>query len=518
MAGFSIVKDFQTKTNPAFLEKAAALKPVLIRRKVTPIGLVAVDADGYIHPAAEMTAVEGTVLHKADRMVFDFEDHQVGHVSFDVIPVGSHYDAPAYLRIRFAEMPVELLESSDTYGGWLSKSWIQEETLHLDMLPCTVSLPRRYAFRYMQVEVLDTSPKYGVRLDNVACESVTSAGEPPAPLQSGDELLNRIDAVSVKTLGECMQSVFEDGPKRDRRLWLGDLRLTALANYATFRNNDLVKRCLYLFAGTTFADGRMGACLFHEPEPQVDDTYLMDFALLFCPMLWEYFEATSDRETLAELYPSAMKQIDICLGTMLGEGHVVIDHGEDFWCFLDWGSGLNKQCGAQGALIYALEYGVRLARAMNEATRAEALAEQAGILRRTAKKAFWDEGKGLFVSSGQVSWASQIWMVLAQVLSEEESRNLLHRMDGCDGVKIVTPYLFHYYLEALLKCGEKERVLSELRRYWGGMLEAGADTFWEVYDPEDAQSSPYGSAMVNSYCHAWGCTPSYFLRILFEDV
>ena len=27
-----------------------------------------------------------------------------------------------------------------------------------------------------------------------------------------------------------MQDVFEDGPKRDRRLWLGDLRLEALAN------------------------------------------------------------------------------------------------------------------------------------------------------------------------------------------------------------------------------------------------------------------------------------------------
>lgn len=29
---------------------------------------------------------------------------------------------------------------------------------------------------------------------------------------------------------DCMQSVFEDGPKRDRRLWLGDLRLQALAS------------------------------------------------------------------------------------------------------------------------------------------------------------------------------------------------------------------------------------------------------------------------------------------------
>jgi hypothetical protein len=25
-------------------------------------------------------------------------------------------------------------------------------------------------------------------------------------------------------------------------------------------------------------------------------------------------------------------------------------------------------------------------------------------------------------------------------------------------------------------------------------------------------SSPYGDIHVNSYCHAWSCTPSYFFR------
>ena len=50
-----------------------------------------------------------------------------------------------------------------------------------------------------------------------------------------------------------MQTVFEDEPKRDRRLWLGDLRLEALANYETYRNFDIVKRSLYLLAGTCAA-------------------------------------------------------------------------------------------------------------------------------------------------------------------------------------------------------------------------------------------------------------------------
>ena len=46
------------------------------------------------------------------------------------------------------------------------------------------------------------------------------------------------------------------------------------------------------------------------------------------------------------------------------------------------------------------------------------------------------------------------------------------------------------------------------------MVKAGADTFWEVYDPSNADLSPYGSVLVNSYCHAWSCTPAYLLRTL----
>ena len=70
-------------------------------------------------------------------------------------------------------------------------------------------------------------------------------------------LLRRIDEVSIATLRDCMQTSFEDGPRRDQRLWVGDLRLQALTNYVTYKANDLVKRCLYLFAANP-RTGRTG--------------------------------------------------------------------------------------------------------------------------------------------------------------------------------------------------------------------------------------------------------------------
>lgn len=524
MASFSKIENFKAKTNTLFLKKAAALEPILKSYPVNPVRLVTVEKNDnqevQVREADSITALESLTFSKRDSLILDFGDHQVGYVNFTVIPVGSHFDAPAYLRIKFAEVASELLDDSSEYNGWISKSWIQEDYLHLDILPANVQLPRRYAFRYMQIEVLDTSPKYQLSFTDISCSYVSAVAEDTVTsLDFDDKLLNRIDRVSVKTLRDCMQAVFEDGVKRDRRLWLGDLRLQARANYMTFHNYDMVKRCLYLFAGMTFEDGRIGACFFHEPEFCVDDTYLMDYALLFGPTLYDYHEASGDKETLKELYPQAMEQIDICLNTMVDENHVVIDKGDDFWCFLDWGEGLNKQAGAQAVLLYSIRYGIRLATILEDWGRVKMLEEQSGLLKEAAIKVFWDEAHQVFVSGEQrqVSWATQIWMVLARIFDKDKSRELLlHTRQINPSIPMVTPYMYHHYVDALIRCGEQSLALEEIKRYWGGMVQDGADTFWELYNPDNKQESPYGSSMVNSYCHAWSCTPTYLLRKFYK--
>jgi hypothetical protein len=43
----------------------------------------------------------------------------------------------------------------------------------------------------------------------------------------------------------------------------------------------------------------------------------------------------------------------------------------------------------------------------------------------------------------------------------------------------------------LLPERQRERALELIESYWGGMVKAGADTFWEAYDPSNATLSPY---------------------------
>lgn len=485
--------------NERFLHIAEGLKPTLFEKKVTV--LETVGGVDYHH----------RTLSKGDSLCLDFGTHLVGKVTLKFGFTGSHPDAPAWLRLKFAERECELSENAENYRGWISMGWIQQEQLHIDVLPAVLALPRRYAFRYLQIEVLDVSSKYQLKLEDAFCIATTSADESKLASYLGDPRDAHLDAVACRTLRECMQDVFEDGPKRDRRLWLGDLRMQALANYETFQNYDLVKRCLYLFAGTTLKKGRVGACLFTEPKIEVDDTVMFDYSLFFIPTLLDYYKATGDMETLLDLAPTCWKQLEL-VRAYFGEDHLVKDSNVLGWCFVDWNLGLNKQAAAQGIYLYCLKAAMEMAQLLGMDTAGLQADYEA---KRAAAELLWDEETGFYISGEgrQISWASQVWMTLGGAI--HGTAELLYRLENAAAEAMVTPYMYHNYVDALLAVGAKEKALEVLRAYWGGMLDLAADTFWELYNPENPNESPYGGTIVNSYCHAWSCAPAYFLRKLF---
>jgi hypothetical protein len=182
------------------------------------------------------------------------------------------------------------------------------------------------------------------------------------------------------------------------------------------------------------------------------------------------------------------------------------------WCFVDWNLFLNKQASAQGIYLYCLKSAVELARILGEEDRAAALVADYEIKKSAAEK-LWNGEFYVSGDAGQISWASQVWMTLGG--AEHGTAELLDRLETADAAQMVTPYMYHNYVDALLSVGRKEKALQVLCDYWGGMLDQGADTFWELYNPENPNESPYGGTIVNSYCHAWSCAPAYFLRKFF---
>ena len=280
---------------------------------------------------------------------------------------------------------------------------------------------------------------------------------------------------------------------------------------------DLVKRCLYLFAGQTKDNGQVSTCLFTEPKFIVDDTFLLDYSMFFGATLCDYYEASGDRETLKDLSACAYRQMEIAKEQF--DEKELMKNGDGFWGFIDWTDGLNKQSAMQGVYIYCAKKVQEIAEILGDAEKAEEMKKEAAAKTAAAKKYLFDKESGLFISGEekQINYASQVWLILAGAVDSAEGAEILDRLVELKPEKgMVSPYMNHHFVEALLMCGKRDQAMEYMKYYWGGMLSHGADTFWELYNPENPAESPYGSSIVNSYCHAWSCTPTYLLRKYFN--
>jgi alpha-L-rhamnosidase len=520
---FQVNNDVEFNHDKYLLAKADENTPGLYHEVKIPTQIVSTtndtsQLDGVgIQKIADISELPNMELGRDDKVILDFGNHFVGRFSTNIKSVGSPMDAPLTLKIKFAELPTELNQHSEDYQGWLSKSWMQEELIHIDELPTKLDLARRYSFRYVEISVIDTSPKWKVIFDNptiITESSVDIANWKMSDLQLKDVQLDKIYQVGVKTLADCMQNVFEDGPKRDRRLWIGDLRLQALSNYATFSDLTLVKRCMYLFGGMAAKDGRIPANVFVKPEYTPDDTFLLDYSLFFIGILDNYMQQTKDTAVLTDLYPVAKRQMEYLINHFINsDGSVKFD--EDYPVFIDWSNDFDKDTAGVAIIIYSIKQFINLMELQHDAD----LKQYQSVLLKIvayAKKELFDTETGFFVSGTdkEINIASQVWMVLANILDKNENQQLMQRtVHDLFPIKgIATPYMYHHITEALFEADMTDEAVSLLKSYWGKMVDLGADTFWEAFNPDDPSYSPYGSSMVNSYCHAWSCTPVYLIK------
>ncbi len=73
------------------------------------------------------------------------------------------------------------------------------------------------------------------------------------------------------------------------------------------------------------------ACFFPRGTGS-ECTQMFDYSLFFINTLWDYYEATKDKETLQELWPVALRQIELA-EEQLDEKMLVGDSDVLGWCF-----------------------------------------------------------------------------------------------------------------------------------------------------------------------------------------
>jgi len=523
-AAVSLPRDFFARQLPLiaerrekWLDEAERCKPKLKTRVVKPVALVRPKADdkaflGWrFEPVGEAKSVYRKPLKVGDVFYFDFGEHLTGNFAFKLGRFERYVDAPPRLRFVFGEIPAETLEEVPGTKK-MSGSWHQDETVTVDLVPSVTELPRRLAFRYVKMTVEASSPYSDFCLEDIEMRATTSADEARLLPYTGSADDAALDAVAARTLRECMQTVLEDGPKRDRRLWLGDLRLQALVNYRTYRNYDVVKRSMLLLSGTCGTNGLVSTAVYEVPRPESCHSKILDFTAMYPSLVLEYLEASSDRATCESLWPIVLKQADFTMEGVDADG--LVAPSLPWWLFVDWQPAMTRQAAEQAIIVYSLRATERLGKALGHDADVAFIPDVVARMSDAAHRKLWDERRGVWVSDkNNVSWLSQAWMALSGISTPEEARRSLTAvMSDTSAVRPVTPYAHHYFTEAMFESGLKDEALKHVREYWGGMVKMGADTYWEAWVPDDLRKSPYDNVLLNSYCHAFSCTAGYFLR------
>lgn len=513
----------------AWLQKAEASKPVLNKTTHHPVREVKIVADANAFQGfkavedGDINDLYSKSFKKKKEVIVDFGKHLVGNVSFKIKDIGPMQDAVLRFKVTFGEIPSDLGLPVEPYTGSLSRGWMQDFQCDVNYDGC-YTFNRRITARYMKIEAVGTSIYSDFCFDNITFEATTSAGKSKAQLASTTpQIFKDIARVSENTLKDCMQGVFEDGPKRDQRLWMGDLYLEALANTASFKEYNVTKRCLYLLAGLANPDnGLLYSNMVEYPKPHAQQTFFVDYALSYILTLNDYLKATGDTETARDLWPVVKNQINTILAKAIDKNHLYANTGYQYKgmmvsiVFFDWAPvTLDNHAAIQGLLAHSIDCAYNIAKVIGKTDDVKAYPTTAKQLRKAGYKAYWDAKKQIVVSGKerQESYTATSWAVLGDLIKGNEAQKAIRNiMQSNTAIKPGTPYANHFLVAAMLHCGMNSEAKKYVEDYWGGMVRLGADTFWEYYVPDNHLFSSYnGYTLLNSYCHAWSCTPIYFI-------
>jgi len=375
--------------------------------------------------------------------------------------------------------------------------------IHFDgSQPSTYTHDESKAYRYVQVQA-DPTIKY----DSISMLYEYLPLDYRGEFKSSDELLNEIWDVSAYTMHLTTREFFIDGIKRDRWIWSGDAHQSYLMNYYLFFDESSVERTLLALRGK-------------EPVTAHINT-IMDYSLYWFVGIYDYYLYTGDTSFIETFYPRMKSLMEFCLNRRNEAGFLEPLEGD--WVFIDWADGLPKSGEVsfeQMLLARSLEAMAVSAEIAGETKDQKKYEDLATEMKSKLFDVFWDEEEQVMQHQridGEmqdiVTRYANMFGIFFNYFDEEQKQSVKEKVLLNDDIlKITTPYMRFYELEALCAMGEQEYVLDEIRDYWGGMLELGATSFWEKYDPEEKgveQLSMYGRPYGKSLCHAWGASPIY---------
>ncbi len=370
----------------------------------------------------------------------------------------------------------------------------------------------------------------------------------------------RIGAFSAAWKGPWGNYVLMDGPRRDREVWLGDVRAEALGVYTSFAAYDVCKSSLALFGDLAGNDGlTVGSGSTWQGFTEYNYWGIV--------AVWECYLYTGDRSFLEHALPF-VRNILAYTDSRVDERGFISNNASWMWTIPREGC----NAGTQAILYFALECAAKIERVFHfekEAARWETLREK---IKKNLNLTFWNEEKGVYEEAIRlvadelpVLLDINVYAVLFGIADKEQSGRILSyirehmwtpygsaTMDkkitnahldpalrcypliravhsAPDPVaelerfmwahnRKVWPFINAYEVQARFVSGDTEGALQLIRNCWVQPYFDETDTYWEIVDPENLVFNSNTCYYIpkddcyNSAAHGWSGWVGYLMQ------
>jgi hypothetical protein len=189
--------------------------------------------------------------------------------------------------------------------------------------------------------------------------------------------------------------------------------------------------------------------------------------------------------------------------------------------YVDWSPDLNgdtpeSRMATQFEFYAGFRDGIYLLRELHDTQNADTFQKSADAMKAGAEKYLLDAS-----GSFGTRWQTNAYAVLSDLANPSQYEKIWHNsLSSVGHIKynalIITPYYNYYVISAMAKMGHRAEALDWIRQFWGGMIDEGATSFWEGYDPSWYKGDFHSSLQADdttgyqaSLAHGWstGVTP-----------
>jgi len=382
------------------------------------------------------------------------------------------------------------------------------------------------AIRALQVTVRNAP--HGLSIRRIGVRTINYPVEFQGAFQCSDALLTKLWDVGRHTALQCMHDAFEDCPGREKRQWVGDGVVHLDIAEAAFGPSafPLGRQFLVHVAESQRADGLTQ--MFAPGDHRENGVIIPDFTLHWIRGVSNFCALTSDIDLATQLFPSVEKALHWF--ARQEDEHGLIANAP-FWHFIEWAHVGRAGESAPINALYSVALGAaaRLADLVGYGPAAERYAARRDKVSEALNSRFWDATRRAYVDQvdpvtgeqgKRVSQQTNALMVAFSIAPKKRWREIIETITNEDDLRFTAaPPIFiqaplfdetrhivrantlycHFLYEAMAKVGRFDLAIDHMRRFYTPMLEAGATTLWESFEPSA------------SLCHVFSATPVYQL-------